>query len=711
MKQILQNLKDGSTELAELPAPLATKGHVLIRTRNSVISPGTERMLVDFGKSNWIDKARKQPDKVQMVLEKVQTDGLLPTVEAVRAKLDTPLQLGYCNTGVVVDPSDTEFKIGQRIVSNGNHAEIVRVPKNLCASIPDNVDDESAAFTVLGAIALQGVRLVNPTIGECVVVTGLGLVGLLTVQILRANGCKVLAIDFDAIRCELASKFGAETVCLSDGADAVASAMAFSHGQGVDAVIIAASTKSNEPVHQAAQMSRKRGRVVLVGVVGLELSRADFFEKEISFQVSCSYGPGRYDSLYEDQGHDYPIGFVRWTEQRNFEAVLDLMSERKIDVSDLITHRFDFEDSVEGYKSLDDPSALGIVLNYSMPDSTAEQTPLVRDVLLTKELSELPSSIACAFIGAGNYASRTLIPAFRAGGAKLHTVVSSGGVSGAHFGKKFGFLKTSTDFSVSVTDPAIDILVIGTRHNIHAEQVVAGLENQKHIFVEKPLALSHEDLDAIERAYLQQKTPVSLMVGFNRRFSPLVVTAKNLLKAVSEPLSVVITVNAGAIPLDHWIQDREVGGGRIVGEACHFIDLARHLVGEKIVGHRSICMGQSPGVEVRDDKVVITLQFEDGSFAVVNYLANGGKAFPKERVEIFTANAVLQINNFRELRGYAWKGFKKQKLWTQDKGQGSCVKEFLQGIGSKGEAPIPFTELMEVSRATVDIAESVFLQE
>ena len=424
MKQVLQNIANGETNVVDVPCPQSKSGNILISTSKTLVSAGTERMLIDFGKASYIDKARQQPDKVKMVLEKIKTDGLAPTIDAVRSKLDQPLPLGYCNVGVVLDNGGTSFEVGTRVVSNGHHAEVVRVPKNLCAKVPDSVSDEAASFTVLGAIALQGIRLVKPTLGECVVVTGLGLIGLMTVQLLRANGCRVLGIDFDSAKCELARKLGAETVDLSQGGDPMQHAESFSRGRGVDAVIITASTKSNEPVSQAAKMCRKRGRIVLVGVVGLELSRADFFEKELTFQVSCSYGAGRYDSDYEEKGNDYPIGYVRWTEQRNFEAVLDMMASGTLDVELLISHRYSIDNALEAYQCLEDKTALGIVLDYP---NASESELTKRSVSLHNVQAYQASDAVCTFMGAGNYASRVLMPAFKKAGAKLDTVVTSGG--------------------------------------------------------------------------------------------------------------------------------------------------------------------------------------------------------------------------------------------------------------------------------------------
>jgi len=709
MKQILQNLSNGETTLVNAPCPKLQKGSLLISSRNTLVSAGTERMLVDFGKANVIDKARQQPDKVKMVLDKVKTDGLMPTIDAVRSKLDQPLPLGYCNAGVVLESGVDGFEKGDRVVSNGNHAEVVRVPENLCARIPEGVDDESAAFTVLAAIGLQGIRLVEPTLGEAVVVSGLGLIGLMTVQMLRANGCRVLGIDFDSSRCEMARQFGAETIDLSKGEDPVAIAQAFSRGRGVDAVVVAAATDSDEVMHQAAEMCRKRGRIVLVGVVGLNLRRDDFFKKEITFQVSASYGPGRYDPLYEEKGQDYPVGFVRWTEQRNFEAVLDMMAAGTLDVKPLISHRYSIDDVVTAYGLLGDASALGILLEYPKQSEDILRRPVV--ALDSKERSYQANTPVVGFIGAGNYASRTLIPAFKEAGAALDTLVTSGGISGVHHGNKAGFKTAATELDTLWKSDAINTVAIVTRHDAHASQVLSAVESGKHVFVEKPLALKQDEVDAIDTAFQKvnedRSEPLRLMVGFNRRFAPHVVKMKSLLESKREPKVVVITVNAGAIPGEHWTQDPEVGGGRIVGEGCHFIDLMRFLVGHAITGHQAMMMGDAPGVEVRDDKVSINLSFADGSFGTIHYLANGGKAFPKERIEVFCGDAVLQMDNYRVLTGFGWQGFKKMKLMKQDKGQIACAKAFVDSVKSGKPSPIPYEEVMESSRVSIEVAGSL----
>lgn len=709
MKQILQNLSNGETSLVDLPCPNNTKSNLLIATRNTVVSAGTERMLVDFGKANYIDKARQQPDKVKMVLNKVSTDGLMPTIDAVRSKLDQPLPLGYCHAGVVMESDADGFEIGDRVVSNGNHAEVVRVPKNLCVKIPAAVDDESAAFTVLGAIGLQGIRLIKPSLGECFVVTGLGLIGLLCVQMLRANGCRVLGIDFDSKKCELARQFGAETVDLSKNEDPVVVSQAFSRGRGVDGVLVTAATQSDEVMHQSAEMCRKRGRIVLVGVVGLNLRRDDFFKKEITFQVSASYGPGRYDPVYEEQGHDYPVGFVRWTEQRNFEAVLDMMASGILNVKSLITHRFDIEDAVDAYGLLDDSNALGIVLNYpERPENELRSSSVVltQPTNQTSINASMPTNPRVGFIGAGNYASRTLIPAFMEAGAILDTLVTSGGISGVHHGNKNEFLIASTEVADIWTNEQINTVAIVTRHDAHASQVIEALNAGKHVFVEKPLALTLDELSLINDAYqaANEYSCVQLMVGFNRRYAPHVVKMKALMDSHRSPKSIIMTVNAGAIPGEHWVQDALVGGGRIIGEGCHFIDLMRHLVGHPIVDFQAMMIGNVPGVEVREDKASITLSFTDGSFGTIHYLSNGSSAFPKERIEVFCDNAVLQMDNYRVLKGFGWAGFKRMKLLKQDKGQKACAQAFIESIREGKDTPISYDEVMESSRVSIEVA-------
>ena len=518
MKQILQNLGSGETLLADVPAPLARAGHLLIRTEASLVSLGTEKMLVAFGQANLLEKARQQPEKVKQVLQKIRTDGLFATIDAVRSKLDQPIPLGYCNAGTVLEVGAgvAGFSAGDRVVSNGPHAEIVCVPRNLCCRIPDGIPADAAPYTVVAAIAMQGIRLAAPAVGETVVVIGLGLIGLLAVQILRASGCRVLGTDFDATKCALARTFGAEAVELSAGGDPVSAAEVFSRGRGVDAVLITASTRSSEPVSQAARMCRKRGRIVLVGVTGLELSRAEFYEKELSFQVSCSYGPGRYDPEYEQGGHDYPVGFVRWTEQRNFEAVLDLLAAGALSTGPLTSHRFPIACALEAYELVAQGRGLGIVLEY--PPATEVPAP-VRRVSLPKASPAKVASVVVGLIGAGNYTGQTLLPALVKAGARLRLIVSGAGVTAAHLGRKFGFEQAGTDAASVFADPEINTVLITTRHDSHARFVIEGLRANKRVFVEKPLALTEAELDEIESLYRSTDAPCFAKATQGRRFT------------------------------------------------------------------------------------------------------------------------------------------------------------------------------------------------
>lgn len=727
-------------ELLELPCPKVGRGQILIQTQASLISAGTERMLVEFSQANLIKKALQQPDKVKQVLDKMKTDGLMPTLEAVFHKLDEPMPLGYCNAGVVLEVAeDVKYlQPGDRVVSNRPHAEVVCVPRNLCAKIPDVVTDEQAAFTVLGAIGLQGVRLAQPALGETFAVIGLGLIGQLTAQILTAHGCRVLGVDIDAAKCALARGFGIETVDLSEGVDPVDGAMDYSNGRGMDGVVITASTKSNAPVHQAARMCRKRGRIVLVGVTGLALERADFYKKEISFQVSCSYGPGRYDTEYEERGHDYPIGYVRWTEQRNFEAILDLMASGKLDVKPLISHRFPFEEATKAYNLIMENKEphVGIILEYkdnsrhkaqgARPKVEVERTIKLKQSYERSAMSDqLP---IVGLIGAGNFTGQVLLPALKKTGVRLKTIASSGGISGTHLGRKFGFEQSTTDVEGIFEDSEINTVFITTRHDTHARFVLQALKAGTNVFVEKPLCLNKQELSQIKNRYHSLMTnnlpreidenksgsefhrgdsqitsngvPL-LMVGFNRRFAPHVVKIKELLGTIREPKCMVMTVNAGMIPKDHWTQDMEVGGGRIAGEVCHFVDLLRFIAGSNIVGGEISRLSNGVG-----DTVSIQLSFGDGSIGTIHYFANGNRRFPKERLEVFAGQKILQLDNFKILRGHGWKGFRKMKLWRQDKGHAAEVQAFVKAIQTGDTSPITFDEIVETTRVSLELAKA-----
>lgn len=708
VKQILQSLKTGKTEIAEVPTPSSTDGHVLIKTNKTLLSLGTERMLIEFGKAGYLGKMRQQPEKVGLVIDKIKTDGLQPTLDAVFSKLDQPLALGYSNVGTIsaIGSGLHGFEIGDRVVSNGKHAEFVNVPKHLVAKIPSNVTDEEASFTVVGAIALQGIRLANPTLGESIAVIGLGLIGLLTVQLLIANGCRVIGLDFDPAKLALAQEFGAQTINLSEVEDPVAVATRFARGHGVDAVIITASSKSNDPVRQAAQMSRKRGRIILVGVVGLELSRNDFFEKELSFQVSCSYGPGRHDPSYEEGGKDYPVGFVRWTEQRNFEAFLDMLANKKLNLDPLISHRFDIDQANEAYATLlGNESPLGIVLNFPHSDKVNKAEPHQTNNKSETKSNDISQELSVSFIGAGQYALSKLIPAFQSSKVHLDTVVSRNGVSGLHAMQKFGFVKNVTDLNEVWSNDKTNCVVIATQHASHGQLVVSALRAGKHVFVEKPLCLTLDELAEIKEAYesaQKSETGINpiLMVGFNRRFAPQIKIMKALLDQETAPKAFTMTINAGEVNPNHWTQRPDIGGGRIIGEACHFIDLLLFLANSSITAWQRLSMKNST-----NDTVSIQLAFKDGSIGTIHYFANGNKKIVKERLEVFVDNKILQLNNFRKLSGHGWKDFNKMNLWRQDKGQSACANAFVEAAYKGTVAPIPFDELVSTSKICIELSE------
>ncbi|MCF8102163.1 MAG: bi-domain-containing oxidoreductase [Desulfarculaceae bacterium] len=667
-----------------------------IKTILSLISPGTERMLLEFSKGSLLAKAKAQPDKVKQVLDKIKSEGLLPTLEKVFQRLDEPLPLGYCNVGRVLEVGAgvTRFTVGDMVVSNGPHAEIVCVPKNLCAKVPPGVSPEQAAFTVLGSIGLQGIRLAQPTLGEKFVVFGSGLIGLLTIQLLRASGCLVLAVDLDPGKLELAARFGAET-CLAGQSSPAAAAEAWTLGAGVDGVIITASAKKDDIVHQAAEMCRRRGRIVLVGVTDLNLRRSDFYEKELSFQVSCSYGPGRYDSDYEVKGRDYPMGLVRWTEQRNFTAVLDMMAQGRLEIAPLICHRISFDQAVQAYDGLSgDAQALGVLLEYTQEPSAARTVP-------TTHAGAAPSAGECvaALIGAGNFAKMVLAPALAKSGARLqYLCAQSNGAAASHLASKYGFASATTSVDELWEDPQLNTVFIATRHDSHAALVGQALYAGKQVFVEKPLCLSPEELASVLETYGRCDPAPRLMVGFNRRFSPYAVKARELLAGRDEPLAMTCTVNAGIISPDVWVHDPAVGGGRIVGEACHFIDLMVFLSGSLVSSVAAVQM--KDGVAVGEDKAAIILAFEDGSLGSINYFANGAADYPKEQLEVFSQGRVLHLDNYRAMTGHGFLGFKKFSTRGMDKGHAAEVAAFVKAVAQGGEPLIRLDETVNVTLAS-----------
>ncbi|MFN3380405.1 MAG: bi-domain-containing oxidoreductase [Runella zeae] len=697
MKQLIQNLKNGQTILEEVPAPQVKRGTILIKTTRSLVSLGTERMLVEFGKANLLEKARQQPDRVKMVLDKIKSDGLMPTLEAVFNKLGQPLPLGYCNVGEVIAIGEgiSDLKVGDRVASNGSHAEVVCVPRNLAVKIPDNVTDEEAAFTVIGAIGLQGIRLLNPTLGETVVVIGLGLIGLLTAELLRLNGCRVIGFDFDENKLNIARQKGIVVANPSAGTDPVKWVQSLTKGVGADGVIITASAKSDEIISQAAQMSRKRGKIILVGVIGLNLSRAEFYEKELSFQVSCSYGPGRYDDDYEQKGVDYPLPFVRWTENRNFQTILQLIESGLLGVKPLITEIVPLEEYQKIYGDMGKSGAIASLLSY--PKESA-QTSTIR----YHSQSFAGKKGIVGIIGAGNFTKMTLLPALK-NSASIKFIASANGLSGTALAQKHGINFSTTDYHEILKDEEVDLVMITTRHHQHARLVIETLLTGKHVFVEKPLAIFEDEFEELIRTYAEiSASAPSITVGFNRRFSPHVQKMKSLLGEA--PMNVIATMNAGFIPPTSWVHDRAVGGGRILGEACHFIDLITYLTGSRIT---AVCMN-AMGLQPTDtsDSASILLRYENGSTGVINYFSNGHKSYSKERVEVYSQERTLILDNFRTLEGYGFKGFSKLKT-TQDKGHQAQFQQLLSRIQSGGKPLIPFDEIVNTTQATFAALRSV----
>lgn len=694
MKQILQSFKTGETTLATVPRPRVGSGQVLIRSTYSLVSLGTERMLVSFGQSNLLQKARAQPEKVKMVLDKVKTDGLMPTINAVRNKLDEPIPLGYCNVGVVEEVGNgvSGYRKGDRVISNGSHAEFVAVGEKLCAHIPDGVTDEQAAFTVISAIGLQGIRLVNPTFGETVVVTGLGLIGLLAGQLLMANGCRVIGLEPDPAKRKLARSFGIET---TESSDPVLAVNEMTDGRGADAVLITASAKTDAIISQAAGMCRQRGRVVLVGVIGLNIDRGDFYKKEISFQVSCSYGPGRHDEDYEGRGKDYPIGFVRWTEQRNFQAILAALASGQLKVDGLISEIVPFDDMAQVYGNIANSDSITTLFRYP-EDAEADRTIAVGDANY-----RAPEGKNWGIVGAGNFTKMTMLPVLDKVKAPLAYIASASGVSATGLAKKHGIAKSTTDFNEMLTDPAVGLVAITTRHNLHASMVRKALAAGKDVFVEKPLALSEGELQEILEA--REASQKNITIGFNRRFSPHTEAVKKHLSPKMGK-NMVATMNAGFIPQEVWVHDMQIGGGRIIGEACHFIDLLVHLSGSLVTHVCMNALGTDP--EENTDNASILLRFANGDNGTVHYFGNGNKAFPKERVEVFTGQQVFQIDNFRQTTAYGVKGFSKLKT-RLDKGHARQFELLHERFANGGAPLVGLTEQVNVTRAAFAALESL----
>lgn len=707
MKQVLQNLGTGEVSISDVPVPTARPGFLLVRTAASLISAGTERLTVEAGQKSLLTRAIEQPALVKQVIQIARTEGVLNTVDAVRSKLDSAIALGYSAAGTIIGVGEgvTNFRPGARVACAGvgyaSHAEVLAVPKNLCIRLPEQISFEAAAFGTVGAIALQGIRLAEPTLGESVVVIGLGLIGQLTTQLLKANGCRVFGIDLEANKIELAKKSGADEGCAPD-MEAKRRVIDWSRGRGADAVLITAATSSSEPVELAGEISRQKGRVIVVGAVGLNIPRQTFYDRELTFRISKSYGPGRYDPEYEERGHDYPLGYVRWTEGRNIEAFLDLVADGRVNVEPLISHRFELTHIEQAYKLIIGATSepyIGVVLKY---DSERE---VERRIALASKPAAPASSVRVGLIGAGGYARGVLLPQFKAAGVEFQSIASASGVSAREVGARFGFRFSVSGADEVIGDDEANLIVIATRHGSHASLAQRALERGRHVFVEKPLAINDDQLDAVIDAAANSNG--RLMVGFNRRFSPLAIAAKDAFKVCQSPLSVNYRVNAGRVPAGHWVNDETEGGGRIIGEVCHFIDFLHFITGSLTTRVYAETIA-SDNVESTDaDSVFITVRLADGSNGSIAYLAEGASAMPKERIEIFGGGKSFVIDDFKAGVEYAGGHEKKIKLREQDKGQRDEVRAVCEVVRDGKPAPISLEDLATTTRATFRILESL----
>ena len=714
MKQILQDSKTGEVRVADVPVPGAQRGRVLVRAAASLISAGTERMTVDSGRKSLLGRARENPDKVKQVIQKARSEGIISTVNAVLSRLGSSTALGYSASGIVIAVGEdvTEFRAGDRVACAGvgyaSHAEVLSVPKNLCVALPHDATFEAGAFGTLGAIALQGVRLAEPTLGESVVVIGLGLLGQLTVQLLQANGCRVFGLDLDPQKVELARQLGADRAALNND-EAKRAVMDWSRGRGADAVLITAATPSNGPVELAGEISRLKGRVVAVGLVGLDVPRDLYFKRELALKISMSYGPGRYDPEYEERGHDYPFAYVRWTEGRNIEAFLDLVAAGRVRVEPLITHRFPIDEGERAYRLLTgevEEPYLGVILSYDTERELERSVEMSAAATARKPQAARPESVRLGLIGAGAYARSMLLPQLKAAGVEFQAIATATGVTARDTAAQYGFRHAVSSADEVLDDADANLIMIATRHDMHAELTRRALESGRHVFVEKPLALSDEELESVMSAAARSGS-AQLMVGYNRRFAPLAVAARSLFKDRSAPLSISYRVNSGRIPREHWLQDPREGGGRIIGEVCHFVDFMQFLTGAMVVRVYCEAVTSRNRQIVEEDSVFITLRFSDGSNGSIAYLAEGDKAMPKERVEIFGEGKVFVLDDFRSATVYKQGREEVTKLRGQDKGQRDEVRALCAMVLEAGPAPIALNDLANTSRATFRIRESL----
>ena len=714
MKQLIQNFKTGELRIEEVPIPIAKPGGLLVRNQFSLISAGTERMALDLGQKGMVGKARARPDLAKQVVQQVKRDGLVSTFRKVMERVDSPMPMGYSSSGVVHAAGEgaDEYRAGERVACAGagyaNHAEVVFVPKNLCAKVPEDVSFEDAAFTTLGSIALQSIRQSEPRLGEAVAVIGLGLVGQITVQLLKANGCKVLGIDVDPEKSELARKLGADSAVDTRNAQKVC--RDFSNGLGMDSVIIAAATSSSGPVRLAGEISRDRGRVVVLGAVGMDVPRDVYYRKELDLRLSRSYGPGRYDTIYEEKGMDYPVGYVRWTEKRNMEEFLHLVAEGKVRPKELVTHVFGIDDALKAYNIITGRTQekyLAILLKYSAETQLESKVFFPGVPASSRTRDTHGGHVDIGVIGAGNFARSVLLPELKKiESARIKCIATATGLTAAHTGKKFRCDYVATDYKEVIDDPEVRAIVIATRHNLHSRIAIDALRADKCVFVEKPLAISMEQLEQVTEA--QKASDGNIMVGFNRRFAPLARKVKEHFGDRTYPLSINYRINAGALPEDSWIHDPEVGGGRVVGEVCHFVDFLQYMAGccPTRVYAEALRGSEGAGLHVPPDSVSAFISFPDGSVGTINYLANGDPMLPKERVEIFGGGSVCTIDDFRHAEIIS-EGKRRKFGGRQDKGHGSELQEFVDAVGNGDQVPVDFRESVAVTATTFAILESI----
>ncbi|TSA25917.1 oxidoreductase [bacterium] len=710
MHQLTQNLKTGKMEILEVPFPALNKGQILARNHYSLISAGTEGMKVVTARKGYIGKAKEKPEQVKQVIESIKTEGLLPTYNKVMNKLDAPAPLGYSCAGEVIDVAEDilDFKIGDYLACGGAgavHAEVVSVPKNLCVKVPEGVKLEYAAYTTVGSIAMQGIRQADLRLGEFCAIIGLGLIGQLTVQMLKAAGIKVAGIDIDKNAVDLSYKSGADISFIRNNESLESSILEFSNGYGVDAVIITAGTSSLDPVELAGKLCRKKGKVIIVGAVPTGFSRENYYKKELELRMSSSYGPGRYDTDYEEKGIDYPIGYARWTENRNMRAFLELIKSNKLNLDLLTTHIFNFKDAINAYQMIVDKSEpyVGILLKYNV------KKKIEKTIFLGKDNSKFPSKsragkiknskLNIGFIGAGSFAQKFLLPNAKKYGTMIGVATATGNDT-RNIADKYGFQYATGNSDDIISDKNINTIFIATRHNLHAEYVLKGLQAGKNVFVEKPLCMTVQELEEIKQEY--EKQNVHLMLGFNRRFAPHIQRIKKIFSE-NQPKAINYRINAGYIPADSWIQDKEIGGGRIIGEVCHFIDLAMFIAGAKIKSVSAFVMDDAKNFM---DTLTVNLNFENGSIASIAYYSNGSKALKKEYLEIFSAGQTAIIDDFKKLKLYGRKE-KKYKLVNQDKGHAEEVKLFLESIKNGLPCPISFEDIYISTLVTFKVIESI----